>query len=87
LQSVKDHTNLQIMKTPSEALADEIEAVAARLKLATSTVSERAGQGGKFYDRLRAGCRVWPETISSVQEKLRELEAARSPEESSSDAA
>lgn len=77
------------MKTPSEALADEIEAVAARLNLSTSTVSERAGQGGKFYERLRAGSRVWPETVQSVQEKLRGLEAERGKRDASqsSDAA
>ena len=74
---------MQIMKTPSEALADEIEAVAARLNLSTSTVSERAGQGGKFYERLRAGCRVWPETVQSVQKRLRDLEVERAKRDNS----
>jgi hypothetical protein len=65
------------MKTPSEALADEIEAAAARLNLSTSTVSARVGHGGKFYARLREGKRAWPETIASVQRRLRELEESR----------
>lgn len=65
------------MKTPSESLAEEIEAVAARLGMSPSTVGERAGQGGKFYDRLRAGRRVWPETVTKVRAKLRALESKK----------
>jgi hypothetical protein len=65
------------MKTASQKLADEIEAVASILNMSPSTVGERAGQGGKFYERLRSGRRVWPETIEKVQVKLRDLLAAK----------
>lgn len=65
------------MKTASQILADEIEAVAMRLKMSPSTVGERAGQGGKFYERLRSGRRVWPETIEKARRKLNALVAAK----------
>jgi hypothetical protein len=57
----------------AQTLATEIEAVAARLKIAPSTVGERAGQGGGFYGRLRAGRRVWPDTAERVRAKLKEM--------------
>lgn len=63
------------MMTLAQKLADEIEATAARVGMSPSTVGERAGQGGKFYDRLRAGKRVWPETAEKVRDKLRTIEA------------
>ena len=66
------------MKTASETLADDIQAVADRLNMSPSTVGQRAGQGGKFYERLRSGKRVWPETIDKVQQKLRDLVNERS---------
>jgi len=62
------------MQTETEKLAAEIEAVALRLGIAPSTVGEKAGQGGKFYQRLKAGKRAWPETISAVRERLRVLQ-------------
>ena len=61
------------MKTASETLADEIEAAALRLNLSPSTVGRRVGQGGKFYERLRSGKRVWPETIEKVRQQLPHL--------------
>ncbi|PZQ99184.1 MAG: hypothetical protein DI533_00305 [Cereibacter sphaeroides] len=48
-------------------LLAEIEEAASRLGLSPSTVGERAGQGGKFYERLKAGKRVWPETADKVR--------------------
>ena len=66
------------MNTEAQILKGEIEAAAARLGLSPSTVGERAGQGGKFYERLCAGKRVWPDTAQRFREKLRELERARS---------
>lgn len=63
-------------------LKAEIEATAARLGIAPSTVGERAGQGGRFYQRLCEGKRVWPETAASVREKLAFMtsDAARAAE-------
>jgi hypothetical protein len=63
------------MITEAQKLADDIEATAARVGMSPSTVGERAGQGGKFYTRLRSGCRVWPETAEKVRERLRAIEA------------
>lgn len=65
------------MKTASDILADEIAATADRLDMSPSTIGARAGQGGKFYERLRSGKRVWPETFDKVMVKLREIEASR----------
>jgi len=66
------------MSTLSASLAAEIEAVAARLGLSPSTVGKRIGQGGRFYMRLKAGNRIWPETDATARQRLRELEAAKS---------
>lgn len=57
----------------TEHLKTEIEAAADALGIAPSTVGQRAGQGGKFYDRLCAGKRVWPETAESVRERIAEM--------------
>lgn len=57
----------------SQALIAEIEATAASLGIAPSTVGERAGQGGRFYARLCAGRRVWPETAAAVRERLAQM--------------
>lgn len=62
-----DHT------TTSEALRAEIEAAASRLGIAPSTVGERAGQGGKFYERLCDNKRVWPETAQKVRERIAQM--------------
>lgn len=59
-------------------LITEIEAAAARLGLAPSTVTERAGQGGRFYARLKSGARCWPDTA----QKVREWIAANAPQAS-----
>ena len=48
-------------------LLAEIEAAAADLGIAPSTIGARAGQGGHFHRRLKAGCRVWPETAQKVR--------------------
>lgn len=57
----------------TEHLKSEIEAAADVLGIAPSTVGQRAGQGGKFYDRLCEGKRVWPETAESVRERIAEM--------------
>jgi hypothetical protein len=61
------------MSTLSEQLAREIEAAAARLGIEPSTVGERAGQGGRFYARLKEGKRVWPETAEKVRARIAQL--------------
>lgn len=58
-------------------LIQKIEAKAAALGVAPSTIGERAGQGGKFYDRLKAGCRFWPETAAKVVARLEQMDAAQ----------
>lgn len=60
----------------THALISEIEDAAARLGLAPSTVTERAGQGGRFYARLKAGARCWPDTA----QKVRDWIAANAPQ-------
>jgi hypothetical protein len=55
------------MDTQNTLIA-EIEAAAAMLGLSPSTVGERAGQGGRFYARLKSGARVWPETEAKVRQ-------------------
>lgn len=54
----------------TEQLRAEIEAAAAALGVAPSTVGERAGQGGRFYARLCEGKRVWPETAETVRLRI-----------------
>ena len=61
----------------AQALLAEIEAVAAELSIAPSTVGERAGQGGRFYSRLKAGKRVWPDTAERVRAKLAQIRKAQ----------
>ena len=59
----------------TDALRAEIEAKALELSLSPSTIGRMAGQGGKFYERLIAGKRVWPETVMAVRSKLQEMKA------------
>jgi ribosomal protein L19E len=60
----------------TQSLLAEIEATAALLGIAPSTVGERAGQGGHFYRRLRAGKRVWPDTARKVRGELARMRRA-----------
>lgn len=62
--------------TEAQTLIREIETAALDLGIAPSTVGERAGQGGHFYLRLKAGCRVWPETAAKVRHWI-DLERVR----------
>lgn len=48
-------------------IAKEIEDASERLGLAPSTICERAGQGGRFYARLKSGARCWPGTAAKVR--------------------
>ena len=57
----------------SQILRAEIEAAASALGIAPSTVGERAGQGGKFYERLCEGRRVWPETAAKVRDRIGQM--------------
>lgn len=58
------------MSSEIQQLITDIEAAAVKLGLSPSTIGERAGQGGMFYDRIKSGARAWPETIASVREKI-----------------
>jgi hypothetical protein len=51
--------------TMNEFIA-EIERRAAAEGIAPSTYCERAGQGGKFFHRIKSGARCWPETVEKV---------------------
>jgi len=54
--------------TLSQTLVAEMEAAASKLGIEPSTLGERAGQGGRFYARLKDGKRVWPETATKVRQ-------------------
>ena len=62
------------MNTPD--FIKTIEDHAAKLGIAPSTLCERAGQGGRFYARIKSGKRCWPETA----DKVRAYIAANPPE-------
>ena len=62
----------------TEEIKAEIESTAALLGIAPSTVGEKAGQGGRFYQRLCEGRRIWPETAESVREKLSHMKSSGS---------
>jgi hypothetical protein len=70
LHRVKNHITVSVMEqmTLTETLRAEMEAAAARLGIEPSTLGERAGQGGRFYARLKDGKRVWPETAAKVRQ-------------------
>ena len=79
------------MDTTSSLISD-IERAAAALAISPSTVGERAGQGGRFYQRLKDGARVWPETAQKVRDWIKTNEAGsdqsrRSPDPAASSGA
>jgi hypothetical protein len=55
-------------RTLSQELVAEMEAAASRIGIEPSTLGERAGQGGRFYARLKEGKRVWPETAQKIRD-------------------
>ena len=59
--------------TRKQSLAEFIADAAVRLGVSPSTVGGRAGQGGRFYDRLIAGARVWPETDAKVRARISQM--------------
>jgi len=72
---VKNHISLWDMTTTHDLIA-EIEAAAAALGIAPSTLGERAGQGGHFYARLKAGKRVWPDTAQRVRDAIERMKSS-----------
>lgn len=62
---------------PSQSLVAEMEAAAKVLGIEPSTLGERAGQGGRFFARLKEGKRAWPETVQKVREKIAEMTEAK----------
>lgn len=77
MQRVINHIMLQGMEHRT-ALIERIEAVASALGLEPSTVGEKTGQGGKFYSRLKAGARVWPDTAAKANRNLDDFVFKRS---------
>jgi hypothetical protein len=59
-------------RTLTQELAAEMEAAASRIGIEPSTLGERAGQGGRFYARLKEGKRVWPETAQKIRDWIDE---------------
>jgi hypothetical protein len=55
------------MHETARPLIEDMEAASVVLRLSPSTIGERAGQGGRFYARLKSGARVWPETAAQVR--------------------
>lgn len=71
----KSHYGLLMeSRSLTQELRAEMEAAAKRLGIKPSTLGERARLGGRFYARLVAGKRVWPETVAKVRAKIAELE-------------
>lgn len=54
----------------TKKLLSEIEEFAERVGCAPSVVGRKAGQGGRFYARLKEGRRCWPETAEKVREYM-----------------
>lgn len=59
--------------TENDDLIRALEEASLVLGIAPSTVGQRVGQGGRFYARLKAGKRVWPETARAVRLKIDSL--------------
>ena len=63
--------------TIANELAGEMEAFCEEARkhgvtISPSTVGERAGQGGRFYQRMPDGRRLWPETAEKVRAWMRD---------------
>lgn len=67
------HHRACVIGAPKGSLLRDIEVAAHSLGITPSTLSRQVGQGGKFYDRIKAGRRVWPETATKVREKIADL--------------
>lgn len=63
--------------TEAQKLMADMKRCADALGIKPSTLGERIGQGGRFYARLQAGKRVWPETAEKARNSMRELLARR----------
>ena len=61
----------------------EVDAVAETTGLKPSTIGREIGQGGKFYERLNDGAKMFPETMEVVWAKLQALKAERRHTDSS----
>lgn len=58
------------MKTDIENLVREIDRYCAAVGLKPSTLSRKAIDDGKFYKRVRAGGRCWPETAARIRQYM-----------------
>ena len=59
-----------------QTLLSDIEAFVARHGLEESTFGRLVGDR-HVVQQLRAGRRMWPETVSRIRERMREIEASR----------
>lgn len=69
IELVKYYTRMSAL---SQEMKAELEAAAALLGKAPSTIGREAGQGGRFYARMCAGKRCWPETADRVRAHIRD---------------
>ncbi len=53
--------------TEQERIIAEIDTYCRFAKIAPSTLGMRAGYSGKFYERMCAGKRAWPETLDRIR--------------------
>lgn len=67
--------------TIEDQIKQEIEAAAAVLGIAPSTLGQRVGQGGRFYARLCDGHRIWPHTAEVVRSRIADMVRAAQREE------
>ena len=63
--------------TRNEQMIAEIEHAAKLLGVSHSTAGALTGQNGMFYQRLKDGRRVWPETLDVASANLRAAVAER----------
>jgi hypothetical protein len=61
-----------------QRLISQMERYCTRCDIAPSTLGTRAGQSGKFYGRLVAGKRAFPETIAAVRRYMKNNPPPRS---------
>ena len=73
---MKNYISMRRM-TINHDLIITMEQAAGALGISPSTVGERAGQGGQFYARLKAGKRVWPDTVSRVLAEIERMKSSK----------
>lgn len=67
---------MPVIMTDTATLLAEIDAFTEATGMAETTFGKKAVNDGKFVRRLRAGRRVWPETVEKVRSFIAEHQAA-----------